>query len=1226
MAHQDQKRRMTLSGDLEHRVRKSQKLSSISYDLYTVAWICALPKEKATALAMLDDVHETLPRETNDTNYYAFGSIRHHNIVIACLPMNQYGTNNAVNVLTNLVRTFPSIHLSLMVGIGGGFPLEGFDIRLGDVVVGVKVVQHDLGKIVGVGQMKHTAIPKSLHPLLGTAISSLQATHQQAGSRIPVILEERFKENPQYSRPTTVDRLFSSAYRHSPRASDCDECDPSELVQRSERDTTDPVIHYGTIASGNQVMRDSTVRDTIAQELEAICFEMEAAGLMDICPCLTIRGICDYSDSHKSKEWQEYAAATAAAYTREFLEILPPPASTRDRMRQEDHCVQGEKYNKCLQDLRETDPRDDKTRIQETKGGLLKDAYRWILQNKEFRQWQESSESQLLWIKGDPGKGKTMLLCGIIDELNKEHSGSLCYFFCQATEARLSNATAVLRGLIYLLLVQNPWLMSHIEEKYDHAGKKLFEDGNAWQALSKIFMSMLQDPKLDGALLIVDALDECSTNRDELLDLIVKSSNVKWIVTGRNWLEIEQKLDRSTQKVRLQLELNQESVSNAIQAYIKYKVNELESEKGYDEKLKSEVERHLVENADGTFLWVALVCRDLAQVSRNYNTRCRLKSFPRGLEPMYDRMLGYIWEAEDSEDAEICREILAVASVVYRPITLDEMKIIVESPGDDKYDELPKIIGSCGSFLTLREDTIYFVHQSAKDFLLSKVSDQILPSGAARQHELVFRKSLQALSGSLKRDICGLGHPGFPIDEISLDDLKPLDSIRYSCVYWVDHLHDSDPARLKNILRYGGDVHVFIHQKYLYWLESLSLLNSMAEGVKGLNELEEMATESEAAAPVTALIGDARRFIFTHKRPIEIAPLQVYVSALVFSPECSLIRNLFMHEEPEWIEPKPKMDKNWNNCLQTLEGHDGPVYSVAVSPDNQLIASGGHDGTVRIWDMKTGLCRHTLEGHDDGVTSVIFLPDGRSLASGSFDQTIKIWGTKTGLCSKTLADHTDKIKSVASSPDGQYLASGSWDRSIKIWDPKTGSCLQTLEGHGGEVTSVAFSPDGQRLVSGSYDTTVKIWDMETMSCQQTLKDHKVVVEWVAFSPCGEYLASNSVDAYIIRNVATDYEPILQSRNLDVGTIAFLRDDHCIAIGDTYSILKIVAADLEYTDEDDCLQIMTSISYQVRMMVQSRSGLYLSTKGDQPLKVIYLAGSLSPFQKMVCDLYQAQKMM
>ncbi|KAF5233299.1 hypothetical protein FANTH_12615 [Fusarium anthophilum] len=1150
MAYQPQKRRLTLRSNVDHREHKSKKISPVSHDRYTIAWICALPKETAAAEAVLDEVHERLCRPKNDTNSYILGSIGCHNIVIASLPIDGYGTNNAVNVLTHLTRTFTSIYLSLMVGIGGGVPRENYDIRLGDIVVGTQVVQHDLMKIGTDGQIQHTAVPRTLSHLVGKALSVLRSAHQPHSSRIPLILQEKFYKLPNYARPTTADRLFRTAYQHSSVASSCDECSLSELVQRCKRSSNDPYIHYGTIASGNQVIKDSTVRDKVAQKLNAICFEMEAAGLPDLGPCLSVRGICDYSDSHKSKEWQEYAAATAAAFAREFIENLLHTEKVAERtpesVRQQEYWLQNEMYNKCMRDLRETDPRDDKSRIEETKGGLFKDAYRWILKNDKFQEWYNASQSQLLWIKGDPGKGKTMLLCGLIDELEKEHSRLLSYFFCQATEARLSNATAVLRGLIYLLLVQCPPLFSYIEEKYDHAGKQLFEDGNAWQALSKIFMAMLEDPLLDRVLLIVDALDECITDQENLLDLIIRSSNVRWIVTSRNWPEIEQVLERSTQKVRLHLELNQDSVSKAVDAFIDWKVEELAAKKGYDTEFKSEVKSYLAENAHGTFLWVSLVCQGLSDIKvlRKRHTRDTLEEFPKGLDPLYGGMMGHI---NQSRDAEICKEILALASVVYRPITLTEVKTLLGSHYDDEDDDLSEVIGCCGSFLTLRRDAIYFLHQSVKDFLVNKVLDQIAPSGLAYQHGLIFERSLQVLSKTLKRDICKLGHPGFDIDDISLKGLKSLDHIRYSCVYWVDHLCASEPSRIENSLIYGGSTHLFIQKKYLYWLEALSLLISTVEGIKAIYKLEDLATRFNAPEPVKELLQDARRFFLSHKSSIEVAPLQAYASALVFSPECSLIRELFKHEEPDWMILKPKMDQDWDNCLQILEGHEDVVTTVAVSPDSQLIASGDLDQTVKIWDIATGVCRHTLEGHDDAIYSVTFLPDGQSLASAS--NTIKIWDTKTGLCLQTLEGHDGDVKSVASSPDGLYLASASIDRSIKIWSSKIWKCLKTLKDHSDRVTSVAFSPNNQCLVSGSADKTIKIWDTKSLSCIQTLQLHNAVVS-IAFSPDGKRLASALLhDGIKVWDVATGSGlPILEIPLFSGTAIAFSADGEYLALG------------------------------------------------------------------------------
>ncbi|KAL5041989.1 nucleoside phosphorylase domain-containing protein [Aspergillus fruticulosus] len=303
-------------------------LPSLQHDNYTIAWICALPIEMAAARAMLDEVHEALPIYEDDSNTYTLGSIAQHNVVIACLPADQYGTNNAANIMTNMKRTFPCIRAGLIVGIGGGVPGKA-DVRLGDIVVGTRVMQYDLGKLVGDGQLQRTAFPRIPHQLLGTAVSSLRAKHELKPSRIPSILQQKLGGHPEYTRPSSPDRLFHATYDHaSSTTAGCDACDHSKLVPRSKRAMDNVIVHYGAIASGNQVMKTGIIRDRIARQLDVICFEMEAAGLMDILPCLPIRGICDYADSHKNNEWQRYAAATAAAYARELLEELPVAAAS----------------------------------------------------------------------------------------------------------------------------------------------------------------------------------------------------------------------------------------------------------------------------------------------------------------------------------------------------------------------------------------------------------------------------------------------------------------------------------------------------------------------------------------------------------------------------------------------------------------------------------------------------------------------------------------------------------------------------------------------------------------------------------------------------------------------------------------------------------------------------------------------------------------------------------
>lgn len=508
---------------------------------------------------------------------------------------------------------------------------------------------------------------------------------------------------------------------------------------------------------------------------------------------------------------------------------------------------------KCLQDLRVTDPRDDKIRIEMTKGGLLEGSYRWIRDNADFLRWRRGDEnSRLLWIKGDPGKGKTMLLCGIIDELSPstrltdpKADSLLSYFFCQATDSRINNATAVLRGLIYLLVKQQPLLVPHVQERYKDAGKDLFRGVNTWAALSDIFTNILQDPGLQNTSLIVDALDECLEGLPDLLRFIVEKSSayphVRWVVSCRNWPDIEAQLDRATQKIRLCLELNQDSVSAAVSTYIQHKVKYLAQLKGDDGPTWDAVQHHLSLHANDTFLWVALVCQQLEDCKvQKWHTLEKLQYFPPGLDALYGRMMIQI---DDSADAVLYKQILAVIATVYRPITLPELTAFVDMPEGASNDEsFPVFIRLCGSFLALRERTIYFVHQSAKDFLLRKpLSPEIFPQGTEKVHNAIFSRSLEAMTKSLRRDMYHLRRPGFPIEQVRIPIPDPLAAARYSCLYWVEHLVQSSAGvEYGHNIQDDSKVDLFLRQKYLYWLESLSLLNSTSEGVLSMSKLQHL--------------------------------------------------------------------------------------------------------------------------------------------------------------------------------------------------------------------------------------------------------------------------------------------------------------------------------------------------------------------------------------------------
>jgi nucleoside phosphorylase len=303
---------------------------------YTVGWICAITAEYVAAQAFLDEEHDRPGHvHLHDSNAYTLGEIGQHNVVIAVLPDGEYGTSSAAVVARDMLHSFPNIRIGLMVGIGGGAPTHKHDIRLGDVVVSSPrdgkggVFQYDFGKTIQDQSFQSTGFLDQPPKVLRTALKGLKAQYEiyghQLDEAINSVLEEKPRLKRKYKRPDlNSDKLYLSGVTHpvADEADCADVCgDPSQLVVRDLRmqDDDNPAIHYGIVASASQLMKNALLRDKFAKENGVLCFEMEAAGLMNHFPCLVIRGICDYSDTHKNKEWQGYAAMAAAAYAKDLL-------------------------------------------------------------------------------------------------------------------------------------------------------------------------------------------------------------------------------------------------------------------------------------------------------------------------------------------------------------------------------------------------------------------------------------------------------------------------------------------------------------------------------------------------------------------------------------------------------------------------------------------------------------------------------------------------------------------------------------------------------------------------------------------------------------------------------------------------------------------------------------------------------------------------------------------
>lgn len=523
--------------------------------------------------------------------------------------------------------------------------------------------------------------------------------------------------------------------------------------------------------------------------------------------------------------------------------------------------------NEIMQKLCVADMTAEIESLQKRKDVLLADSYKWIVTNQQYRDfldWRESNRNRLLWIRGDAGTGKTMLLIGIVNELTAQleshfDTSHLSYFFCQGTVNKLNTATAILRGLIWMLLRQQKSLICHLDAFKD-LGSALFDDRTSFYNLKKVFRSMLQDESLERAYLVVDALDECRKDEPglkQLLEFICEVSNesakVKWLVSSRNEPEIEAALEDHTAKTTLSLESNAESVTQAVEAYIVYQMNQLgcryrqkfpgRRDPKFHEQLRTlldDIATKIRSNANGTFLWVALAFKEIEDCAPHKAVE-RISRIPSDLRGVYDQMMHRVLSLEDAEDY---KQVLLVMVNAYRPLHVSELASLA---GLSPFSYHQDIVRHCG-LLTIRkdDDIVYFVHQSAKDFLVDEANSDILsmifPGGHTEGHRTIAARSLASMSENLRRNVYGLQHPGLPVSAITRTDPGPLTPIRYACLNWIKHLCEANGGHDQASLDDDGPVHVFLKKHFLHWLEALALMRSISDGVIAIAELAKLLT------------------------------------------------------------------------------------------------------------------------------------------------------------------------------------------------------------------------------------------------------------------------------------------------------------------------------------------------------------------------------------------------
>ncbi|EHK20869.1 uncharacterized protein TRIVIDRAFT_132430, partial [Trichoderma virens Gv29-8] len=729
---------------------------------YTIGWICALPKEQTAAIAMLDREHPDLPPPDNDDNVYTLGSIGGHNVVITCLPKGRYGTNSAATVAKNMIGSFPSIKFELLVGIGGGIPSK---VRLGDVVVSAPtdqypgVVQWDLGKAEDGGKFRRIGALNSPPNALLKVLSKLESENEMQGSKIPGFLDEMKQKWPKL-----YPKYFWNASLRDPQGKG------SEGAANTTADSAIdeprmrcPDIHYGLIASGNQVIKDATVRDCLDGDLDGnvLCIEMEAAGLMNNFPCLVVRGICDYADSSKNKDWQEYAAAVAAACAKEILSVLPVQVvkrmgSVKDILwsinaelgiiRTTCSEIVSRQDNKAYTDFLESlTPVDYTLQQKDSFSKWQPGTCQWLLSSGIYRDWVDTSQ-QTLFCPGIPGAGKTILTSVIInnlyERLKKGSKVGIAYLYCNFWQ----HAKQELYDLLISLVKQ---LALGIDDLPKDA-KKIIDDykANKQRPSLDAIKNLLQyiAASYSRVFILIDALDECQESggcRTNLLDEIFflqEREKVNIFATSRFIPEITEKFrDCKCIKIR--------AIKEDVQIYVQDQLK-----RGHMEHLPSLIEskpalkdaiiREISDAVDGMFLLAKIYLDTLVDKVTIADVRMAVAQLPKQMAgsgesqrlKVVNQAYELAWERINGQQEgfrDIATRVLAWIACAKRPLHTWELqhalavKVGMKEIDKDAIPQVHDMISFCAGLVTIDEESnvIRPVHYTTQEYIKTKKSD-----------------------------------------------------------------------------------------------------------------------------------------------------------------------------------------------------------------------------------------------------------------------------------------------------------------------------------------------------------------------------------------------------------------------------------------------------------------------------------------------------------------------
>ncbi|OJJ66294.1 hypothetical protein ASPBRDRAFT_424327 [Aspergillus brasiliensis CBS 101740] len=775
----------------------------------------------------------------------------------------------------------------------------------------------------------------------------------------------------------------------------------------------------------------------------------------------------------------------------------------------------------------------------------------------ELTAWGIGGEDEtcaIFWIHGPAGTGKSTISRTICHSFADLELLGASYFFRKQTSR--TKTTRLFPTIANRFMTTVPGFARYLKECLGTVSsaeieKKALEE--QFDTLLFTPLSMLPKPAQPSMLLtrviVVDALDECDNHEDisficKLLSRLrlVEALRLRVLFTSRSASTIMDTFDDLTGE---QIEYRILAMQNAFKdetekdmaMFLRAKFREIRKKRqviqdpwpvpeDMDDLIK------LATTPSPLFIYASTLCRFVDDGTGRRNPVKQLqiwlkqRNSPSQFEQIYQPVMRQILlgtekdngedddkegkkeKPLDDEDRSQLMQILGSILLLSAPLSASSLAALLNM---EQYT-LDHWLRNLHAVLNVPEDSdapVEILHNSFSDFLLAEQGGQIpgFRIDLVGTHRLLASHCFRLMRAKLRMDIAEIGHTepvNWTTDTFSERHFTV--ELGYACFFWVHHVIQSYQKGIDS-----EEIESFLKDHLLHWLEAMSVTNQLSGVPTSIERLLRHAMQANSCAgSLVSLLKDIKRFVVAHGSIMTQAPLQVYGTALVFTPQQSLVKRHCWKQRLEFITTANGGDENWGMCLQSLvdpEFDHSASRHMSFSPaGDKLAACWGRHG-IKIWDTTTFSVQVSISAQWSGVFGIVFSPNGKQIATGSAISEVQLWDAASGALRQTLRDDEDGyIVPFCFLSDNVTIAVGSKNK-VWLWDTATGSRTGILDGHDTNVTALIFSDDGKSMVSASSDDTlVRLWSTETGLLQKSYEGLAKSAYGLAFGPAGTILA------------------------------------------------------------------------------------------------------------------------